>query len=72
VSTIVVFGLLITLVVTAPGWPEVREQFFDGEIFSDAFPEIAPKIAVLTIPMARLTDWLIARERRRRLAGSAV
>ena len=45
-STIVVFGVLVTLVVTAPGWPEVREQFFDGEIFSDAFPEIAPKIAV--------------------------
>jgi polar amino acid transport system permease protein len=46
VSTIVFFGVLITLVVTAPGWPEVREQFFDGDIFADAFPEIAPKIVV--------------------------
>ena len=26
---------------------------------------------LLTIPMARLTDWLIARDRRRQLAGAA-
>jgi polar amino acid transport system permease protein len=40
----VVFGLLVTLVVTAPGWPEVREAFFDAGTFKDAFPEIAPRI----------------------------
>jgi polar amino acid transport system permease protein len=44
VSTIVFFGVLVALVVTAPGWPEVREQFFDGEIFRESFPEIAPRI----------------------------
>jgi hypothetical protein len=26
---------------------------------------------LLTIPLARLTDWLIARDRRRQLAGAA-
>jgi polar amino acid transport system permease protein len=36
--------LLVALAVTAPGWPEVREQFFDGEVFRDSFPEIAPRI----------------------------
>jgi polar amino acid transport system permease protein len=36
--------VLVALVVTAPGWPEVREQFFDGEIFTESFPEIAPRI----------------------------
>jgi polar amino acid transport system permease protein len=37
--------VIVALVVTAPGWPEVREQFFDGEIFTESFPEIAPRIA---------------------------
>jgi polar amino acid transport system permease protein len=41
---VVFFGVLVALVVTAPGWPEVREQFFDGEIFRESFPEIAPRI----------------------------
>jgi hypothetical protein len=26
---------------------------------------------LITIPLARLTDWLIARDRRRQLAGAA-
>jgi polar amino acid transport system permease protein len=41
VSTIVFFGLVVLLVVSSPGWPEVRRAFFDGEIFSAAWPEIA-------------------------------
>ena len=44
VSTVVVFGLLATLVVRSPGWPEVREQFFDGDIFSESLAEIAPRL----------------------------
>ena len=44
-STLVFFTLLVALVVTSPGWPEVREQFFDGAIFKEAFPEIAPRLA---------------------------
>jgi polar amino acid transport system permease protein len=46
VSTVVFFGALVALVVTAPGWPEVREAFFDYDTFRNAFPEIAPRILV--------------------------
>jgi polar amino acid transport system permease protein len=40
-STVVVFGGLALLVATSPGWPSIREAFFDGEVFADAFPKIA-------------------------------
>jgi polar amino acid transport system permease protein len=40
-STVVLFGLLVVLVVTSPGWPEVRRAFLDGEIFRDSWPEIS-------------------------------
>jgi polar amino acid transport system permease protein len=46
VSTIVFFGLLVLLVVNAPGWPQVREEFFDWDVFRKAMPEIAPKLLV--------------------------
>jgi polar amino acid transport system permease protein len=37
-----VFVAAITLVVvTSPGWPEVRRAFFAGERFRDSFPDIA-------------------------------
>ena len=44
VSTALVFGLLAALVVSSPGWPEVREQFFDGDIFGESLGEIAPRL----------------------------
>jgi polar amino acid transport system permease protein len=40
-STVVVLGGLASLVLTSPGWPEVRELFFNWRVFKDAFPEIA-------------------------------
>jgi polar amino acid transport system permease protein len=46
VSTIVFFGLLVLVVVNAPGWPEVRESFFDREIFQESLRDIAPKLLV--------------------------
>ncbi len=46
VSTIAFFGLLVLIVVNAPGWPEVRESFFNGEIFWESLREIAPKLLV--------------------------
>jgi polar amino acid transport system permease protein len=39
-STVVVFGGLALLVSNSPGWPSIREAFFDGEVFADAFPKI--------------------------------
>ncbi len=46
VSTIAFFGLLVLLVVNAPGWPEVRDSFLNGEIFWESLREIAPKLLV--------------------------
>ena len=41
VSTVVFFGVVVTLIVTSPGWPDVKAAFFDGAIFKDSFGEIA-------------------------------
>jgi polar amino acid transport system permease protein len=46
VSTVVFFTVLVLVVVSSPGWPEVRESFFDGDIFRDSLREIAPKLLV--------------------------
>jgi polar amino acid transport system permease protein len=35
-----VLGGIAALIVTSPGWPLVRDSFFDPEVFSDTFPDI--------------------------------
>ena len=40
VSTVVVIGGLAVLILTSPGWPEVRDTFFNAEVFKDSFPDI--------------------------------
>jgi polar amino acid transport system permease protein len=42
VSTVVVFGLLITLVVRAPGWDDVRRSFFSWDHLTESLPDIVP------------------------------
>ncbi|MGL5911391.1 MAG: ABC transporter permease subunit, partial [Phycicoccus sp.] len=39
-STLAVVGVAVALVVTSPGWPRVRETFFDGERALDALPAV--------------------------------
>jgi polar amino acid transport system permease protein len=39
-STLVVFGAISALVVTAPGWDEVKTVFFDWGDFKDSFPDL--------------------------------
>jgi polar amino acid transport system permease protein len=39
-SSIVVIGGLLTWVLTSPGWPEVRELFFNWGVFKESFPEV--------------------------------
>lgn len=39
-STVIVLGGLATWVLTSPGWPEVRETFFNWGVFKDSFPEV--------------------------------
>ena len=41
VSTVVVLGGLAVLILTSPGWPDVRDKFFDPEVFRDSFPDVA-------------------------------
>ena len=41
-STIVVFGLLIALVATAPGWHDVRRSFFSWHHLTASLPDIVP------------------------------
>jgi polar amino acid transport system permease protein len=45
-STAVFFTALVLLVVNSPGWPEVRDRFFDWEVFRESLPDIAPKLLV--------------------------
>src|SRR6187402_421029 len=40
-SSFVVLGGLATLILTSPGWPDVRETFFNWEVFKDSFPDVA-------------------------------
>jgi polar amino acid transport system permease protein len=40
-STVVFAAIVVVVVVTSPGWPAVREAFFQRRIFVDSFPEIA-------------------------------
>jgi polar amino acid transport system permease protein len=40
-STLIFFGLVGFAITRAPGWPEVRSQFFNWDEFRSTFPEIA-------------------------------
>ena len=39
-SSLVVIGGLAAWVLTSPGWPEVRETFFNWDVFRESFPEV--------------------------------
>ena len=39
-SSVVVLGGLAVLILTSPGWPEVRETFFNWQVFKDSFPDV--------------------------------
>jgi polar amino acid transport system permease protein len=41
ISTVVFFTVLVVAVINSPGWPAVKESFFDGEQFKESFPSIA-------------------------------
>ena len=43
VSTIVVFGVVAWAVVHSPNWPAVKQAFFNGREFREAFPDVAKK-----------------------------
>jgi polar amino acid transport system permease protein len=39
-SSVVVLGGLAALVLTAPGWPTVRDTFFSWSVFKESFPDV--------------------------------
>jgi len=40
VSTIVFLAVVLTAIVLSPGWPRVRESFFNGEVARESLPDI--------------------------------
>jgi polar amino acid transport system permease protein len=40
VSSVIVIGGLVALVLTSPGWPNVRDTFFSWSAFKDSFPDV--------------------------------
>jgi polar amino acid transport system permease protein len=42
-STVIFFGFLAIIVVRSPGWPEVKQSFFNAREFKDSFPLILRK-----------------------------
>jgi polar amino acid transport system permease protein len=40
VSSVVVFGLIVVVIVNSEAWPQVRQQFLNGEDFRESFPEV--------------------------------
>jgi polar amino acid transport system permease protein len=46
ISTFVFFTALILVVISSPGWPEIRQSFFNLEEFRESFPEIAAQFLI--------------------------
>ena len=40
VSTVVVIGGLVAIIVTSPGWDDVKQMFFSWPDFKRAFPDV--------------------------------
>src|SRR5204863_9086757 len=75
VSTVVFFGVVIALIVTSPGWPDVKAAFFDGAIFRDSFGEITHafllNIRIFLIAEALILPFALFIAVLRRLPGPA-
>ncbi|MER5644965.1 amino acid ABC transporter permease [Streptosporangium sp. NPDC002524] len=66
VSTILVIVLLLWLFTTSPGWPRVRETFFDLDQFTGALPDVLSgfllniKIFLIAEPLILVVGLLVA------------
>ena len=40
-STLVVVGIAVAVLVSSPGWPRVRKSFFDWDVAVDSLPKVA-------------------------------
>ncbi|GAB3652041.1 amino acid ABC transporter permease [Actinocorallia lasiicapitis] len=65
-STVLLFGLAGTLLVTSPGWEQVRTYFFSWPEFTDSFPDILRafwtnvQIFLIAEPLVLLVGLLVA------------
>lgn len=46
VSTVLFFTAVVIAVLHASGWPEIRDAFFDGEVFRESFPKIVDRFGL--------------------------
>jgi polar amino acid transport system permease protein len=45
-STVVFFAVVVFAILHSPGWPAVKQSFFNGEIFKESFPGILKAFVV--------------------------
>ena len=58
-ASTIVFAVVVVLVVTnAPGWPEVKELFFNGEVFQDSL-EVIPEAFLVNVKIFLIAEALI-------------
>ncbi|MFC5819581.1 amino acid ABC transporter permease [Nonomuraea harbinensis] len=66
ISTILFVALVVTVVISAPGWPRVQETFFDPEMFLESVPAVADgfliniKIFLIAEPLILVVGLLVA------------
>ncbi len=74
ISTIVLFTMIVIMVVNSPHWPEVKDAFFNREVFRQTFPEIARKfvknIRYFMIAEVFILAWALVLAVMRSLPGS--
>lgn len=59
VATVVFFGVLGTVVVTSPGWPRVKESFFDPAAAKAVFPDIWHAFWTYNVKMFLIAEVII-------------
>jgi polar amino acid transport system permease protein len=58
-ASTVVFAVVVVLVISnAPGWPEVRRQFFNGTIFRESL-DVVPEAFLLNVRIFLIAEALI-------------
>jgi polar amino acid transport system permease protein len=57
-STVVFAGLVVLALSQSPGWPEVRRQFFSGDVFGESI-DVVPEAFVLNIKIFLIAEAII-------------
>jgi polar amino acid transport system permease protein len=57
-STVVFAAVLVLVLSQSPGWPEVRRQFFDGDVFGESL-DVIPEAFLLNIKIFLIAEAII-------------